>query len=116
LNNPQIVSSVIGVIIAVTIYWLVRRDHLAPRQALRWVLVALVVLLLGIFPGIVDWAGRHVGIAYPPIIPIILGLAVAMIKILLMDIDRNRMLVSQDRIVQKIAMLEADIIKLKIKN
>jgi len=109
LTNPQIVSTIIGIIIASAIYWLVRRDHLAPKQALRWVLVAIVVLILGTFPIIIDWIGNAVGIAYPPIIPIIIGLAAAMIKILLMDIERNKTDITQDRIVQKLAILEAEL-------
>ena len=113
MTSPQIISSAIGIFIAATIYWLIRRDHLAPRQALKWILVAIMVLVLGTFPVIIDWIGQRVGIAYPPIIPLILGLAAAMIKILLMDIERNRAKVTQDRIVQKLAILESEIAILK---
>jgi len=115
LTNPQIVSSVIGLILAAVIYWLVRRDHLAPRQALRWVLVASIVLVLGTFPIIIDWIGHAVGISYPPIIPVIIGLGAALIKILLMDIQQTQSQVTQDRIIQKLAMLEADIERLNRK-
>lgn len=113
MTNPQIVSSIIGVVIAAVIYWLVRRDHLAPKQALRWVLVAVVVLILGTFPNIIDWLGGTIGIAYPPIIPLIIGLGAAMIKILLMDTERNKANVTQERIVQKLAMLEAELEEIK---
>jgi hypothetical protein len=113
LTNPQIVSSVIGLFIAIIIYWLVRRDHLAPKQALRWILVAVIVLVLGTFPFLIDWIGNAVGIAYPPIIPIIVGLGAAMVKILLMDIERNKTDITQDRIVQKLAILEAELEAIK---
>jgi hypothetical protein len=113
LTSPQIVSSIIGFFLATIIYWLVRRDHLSPRQAMRWIFVALVVLVLGTFPALIDWLGHAVGISYPPIIPLIIGLGAALVKILLMDIERNNMHVTQDRIVQKLAMLEADIESLK---
>lgn len=109
MTNPQIVSTVIGVFIATIIYWLVRRDHLAPKQALRWILVAVIVLVLGTFPILIDWIGNAVGIAYPPIIPIIVGLCAAMVKILLMDIERNKTDITQERIVQKLAILEAEL-------
>jgi len=115
LTNPQIVSSILGVILAITIYLLVRRDHLAPSQAIRWSFVALIVLFLGTFPIVVDWLGHAVGISYPPIIPLLIGLGAALIKILLMDIERNKMNVTQDRIIQKLAMLEADIERLTLK-
>lgn len=109
MNNPQIVSSVIGLVLAVIIYWLVRRDHLAPRQALRWVLVATVVLVLGTFPIIIDRIGHAVGISYPPIIPVIVGLGAALVKILLMDIQQTKANITQDRIIQKLAILEAEL-------
>ena len=113
MTSPQIVSSIIGLLLATVIYWLVRRDHLSPRQAIRWIFVALVVLVLGTFPVLIDWLGHAVGISYPPIIPLIIGLGAALVKILLMDIERNKMNVTQDRIVQKLAMLQADIESLK---
>ena len=113
MTNPQIVSSVIGFCVASVIYWLVRRDHLAPVQAMRWLLIAAIILVLGTFPVIIDWIGYAVGISYPPIIPIIIALAAALVKVLLMDIERNKINVSQERIIQKLAILEAEIEKLK---
>jgi len=115
LSNPQIVSSIIGIAIAIAIYWLVRRDHLTPKQALRWIFVAFMVLVLGVFPSIIDHMGNTVGIAYPPIIPIIIGLGGAMIKILLMDIERNKTDIIQQRIIQKLAMLETELETIKNK-
>ena len=109
MSDPQIVSSVIGLVIATIILFLVRRDHLQPKQAFRWFLIAAVVALLGLYPTIVDKIGIALGIAYPPIIPLIIGLGAALVKILLMDIERNKMNVTLDRIVQKLAMLEAEI-------
>ena len=90
MNNPQIVSSVIGLIIAAVIFFLVRKDHLQPRQAFRWFLIAIGVAVIGMYPAIVDKLGLALGIAYPPIIPLFIGLGAAMIKILLMDIERNK--------------------------
>lgn len=116
MTNPQIVSSMIGLMLAVVIYWLVRRDHLAPRQALRWVLIATFVLILGMFPVIIDWIGVAVGVNYPPIIAVIVGLGAVLIKILLIDIQLTKSKVTQDRIIQKLAMLEAEIESLKKNN
>jgi len=109
LSDPQFVSSIIGTIIAIIILFLVRRDHLQPKQGFRWLIVAAVVAILGVFPTLVDKVGVALGIAYPPVIPLIIGLGTAMVKILLMDIERNKMTITQDRIVQKLAMLEAEL-------
>lgn len=109
MSNPQIVSSIIGLIIASVIFYLVRKDHLKPKQAFRWFAVAIAIAAIGLYPTIIDRIGLALGIAYPPIIPLIIGLCAALVKILLMDIERNKMNVTQDRIVQRLAMLETDI-------
>ena len=113
MSDPQIVSSVIGLVIATIIFFLVRRDHLLPKQAFRWFFVASIIAILGLFPTLVDMLGVSLGIAYPPIIPLIIGLGAALVKILLMDIERNKMNITQDRIVQKLAILEAEIEQLR---
>ena len=109
MSNPQIVSSIIGLIIASVIFYLVRKDHLKPKQAFRWFAVAIAIAVIGLYPTIIDRIGLALGIAYPPIIPLIIGLCAALVKILLMDIERNKMNVTQDRIVQRLAMLETDL-------
>lgn len=113
MSDPQIVSSFIGLVIATIILFLVRRDHLLPKQAFRWFFVASIIAVLGFFPTLVDTLGVALGIAYPPIIPLIIGLCAALIKILLMDIERNKMNITQDRIVQKLAILEAELDELR---
>ncbi|RHW74898.1 DUF2304 domain-containing protein [Colwellia sp. RSH04] len=116
MTNPQIVSSVIALTLAVIIYWLVRRDHLAPRLALRWVFVASIVLILGTFPVIIDWIGVVVGVAYPPIIAVVVGLGALLIKVLLLDIEKTKAMITQDRIIQKLAILEAELESFKSKD
>ena len=99
--------------VAAVIFFLVRRDHLQPKQALRWFLVALLVALVGFYPSVIDNVGMWLGISYPPVIPLIIGLGAALVKILLMDIERNNMNITIDRTVQKLAMLEAELEELR---
>ena len=68
--------------------------------------VAILVLFVSFFPGIVDWIGLNLGIGSPPIIPVLIALGVAMVKILLMDIERQKMANKIDRLVQRMAILE----------
>ena len=113
MSAPQLVSSIIGLVIAAVILFLVRRDHLQPKQAFRWFFVAFLVAVIGIYPTLVDKVGIALGIAYPPVLPLILGLGAALVKILLMDIERNNMNITIDRTVQKLAMIEAELEELK---
>ncbi len=106
MSSPQIISSIIGLLIGGTIFWLVRRDHLVSRDGIRWLLLAILIVTYGLFPGVNDWLGNVLGIGYPPIIPVLIALGVVLIKLLAADIQRAQMKVDIDRLVQKIAILE----------
>ncbi|WP_088331564.1 DUF2304 domain-containing protein [Lacimicrobium sp. SS2-24] len=109
MSTPQIISSIIAAIISITIIWMVRRDHLITRDGLKWILISIAILLYGFFPQINDIIGSSLGISYPPIIPVLLGMGLILIKLLIADIERARMQVTINRLVQRMAMLEADL-------
>lgn len=106
MTHAHIIAGLIGIFLSFIIYFLVRRDRLSPHVAARWFFVATVVAALGMFPNVVDYIGEHLGIGYPPILAVILAICAALIKILLMDIERQRMLTKIDRLVQRVAILE----------
>lgn len=103
------IAAFIGAALSLTIVFLTRRDHISPFVAARWFALAIMVLFVGFFPGIVDVVGAYFGIGYPPIIPVLLALGAAMIKILLMDIERQRLNTKIDRLVQRMAILEQSV-------
>lgn len=107
MSNVHIIAAFIGALLSISIVFLTRRDHISPLVAARWFAIAVLVLFVSFFPGIVDEVGTLLGIGYPPIIPILIALSAAMIKILLMDIERQRMKVQLDRTVQRLAILES---------
>lgn len=109
LSNPQIISLIIGVFIAGIIFWLVRKDHLVSKDAIRWLFVAAGVLLFGAFPTVNDWIGARLGVGYPPIIPVLLGFAVVLIKLVIADIQRTQLRADVTRLVQRVALLEHEL-------
>jgi hypothetical protein len=104
----HLTSAVLGIAFAAIILLLVRRDHLRIRYSIWWLLIASVVLFLGLFPGTVDAIGALFGVAYPPTLLLILGIAALLIKILYMDIEHSRLERSLRRLTQRIAMYEAE--------
>ncbi|WP_051275671.1 DUF2304 domain-containing protein [Aestuariibacter salexigens] len=106
MSNVNLISAFIGAVLSVTIVFLTRRDHISPVVAARWFAVALLVLFVSFFPGTIDWVGKTLGIGYPPIIAILVALGAALIKILLMDIERQKLQTKLDRVVQRLAILE----------
>lgn len=104
----HVTSAGLGVAIAVTILILVRRDHLRIRYAYWWLLAAMGVLLLGIFPEVMDAIAPRLGIKYAPILALVLGMAVILIKMLLMDLEHTRQEREIRRLTQRLAMWEQD--------
>ena len=111
--TAQITSALIGVGIAAAILFLVRRDHLHGPYAFWWLFVAVATTLLGLFPSIVDMLGRLTGIAYPPVLALILALAMILLRMLRVDIDRSRHERDTRRLTQKIALLEQELSQLR---
>ena len=103
----QITSMAIGVSLAAVILFLVRRDHLHGPYSLWWIGAAATVALLGFFPRLFDVLAIQLGISYPPILAIVLGFAMLLVKILTMDLERSRQERLIRRLAQRLAMLEA---------
>ena len=105
----QLTSAAISVLLAGAILYLVRRDHMHGSYALWWLAIAAAILLLGVFPPVIDWLGRITGISYPPVLPIIVGIGMILIRMLRTDIDRSRQERQLRRLAQKLAILEQEL-------
>ncbi len=102
----QWTSAIVGVGLGLTILYLIRRNHLHSRYALWWVPAALAILVLGAFPKLSDKVAPFFGVSYPPVLVLVVGLAVTVLKILIMDIERSRNEVKLQRLIQRVAILE----------
>ena len=109
MTNVNIIAAVIGAVLSITIVLLTRKDHISPLVAARWFIIAIMVLFVSFFPNVVDLIGAKLGIGYPPVLPIIIALGAAMIKILLMDVERQKLNTKLNRVVQRMAILESAI-------
>lgn len=105
----SLITSIIGIATALTIVVLIRKDHLHVRYGLWWMAAAFVFAILGLFPRVVDYIASHLGIGYPPVLALTLGLIAVVLKILVMDIERSRNAIKMQRMVQRIALLEAEL-------
>ena len=105
----QITSAIIGIALAGAILFLVRRDHLHGPYALWWFGVAAATFALGVFPALIVWLGHLTGIVYAPVLPIVVGLSLVLIRMLKLDIDRSRQERQIRRLTQKLAILEQEL-------
>ncbi len=90
ITSVQIISFIIGLCIASLIFVLVRKNLLYTRYAIWWIVVAVAILFIGAFPQLIDYLGHFLGVKYPPLLAVLIGLGLLLIKMLTMDIDRSR--------------------------
>ena len=109
----QVTSTFIGALIAGCILYLVRRDHMHGPYAIWWLCVAVAVILLGFFPSLIDRLAALLGVNYPPILAIVLGLGLLMIKMLTMDLAHSRQERNIRRLTQRVALLESNLNSLR---
>lgn len=102
-------SAVIAITIAGAIIWLVRHNRLHPRNAVWWMCVAIVIAAVGLAPAFVDFIASELGVHYPPILAILGGMAVILIKMLRVDIERSKEQQQMRILAQKVAVLEAEL-------
>ena len=103
----------LGLTIWLIIIWLIRRDRLHVKYAFWWFVVGTAVALLGVYPYAVDWAGRFFGVAYPPVLGLLLGFCLILVKILINDLERSRQKIQIRLLTQKLAILEQQIEELR---
>lgn len=104
----QTTSAVLGLLVAISILLLIRSDHLHSRHGVWWIVIAVAVVLFGFFPRIVDWLGEVLGVAYPPVLALVGGIAVLLVKVLLQDLENTRQERQIRRLAQRLAIYEAD--------
>ena len=111
--TSMLTASLLGVGTALVILYLVRRDQMHGRYAFWWLTVAGVALVFGLKPDLVDTLGHWFGVKYPPTLIVILVLAALLMKLLVSDLDVTRRERRIRRLLQKTAILEAELRELR---
>jgi hypothetical protein len=106
LLSYQWTTAIIGLMIAVVIFFLIRRDILHVKRSLWWIGVAVLIVVMGFFPLSIAQLGVLLGVNYPPVLILTVGMGFILIKILSMDLERSKQERMLRRLNQKIAMLE----------
>lgn len=104
-----VVTSIIGVIVAVIIVLLIRNDRLHVAHGLGWLTAALLIAGLGFAPSVFDKLALWLGVSYPPALAFTIGFALHTVKLLIDDIERSNLKMQQTRLIQQIAILELEL-------
>jgi len=105
-TTANITTLLIGAILAITIFIMVRKDHLHGPFAIWWLAIACIAIVLGIFPIIVNKVAHYAGITYPPTLILVLAVSFILLKMLSQDLQRTLQEKKIRRLTQKMAILE----------
>ena len=109
------ITALFGLAVAGLLLTLVRKDHLLVSHGLGWSVAIILSAMLGFAPGIFDSLATAIGVSYAPILGVSIAIAALVIKALTSDIELTKLKVRHQRLVQKIALLEADLQELSEK-
>lgn len=108
-----IITSLIGVTVSGLILLLIRRDQLEASVGVAWILVAVGFCLLGFAPFLVDSLARLLNVAHAPSLAFSLALGAITLKLVYDDVQRSKSQITSKRMVQRLAMLEAQLRQLQ---
>ena len=108
LFSYRLTSLVLGFVIAGAILLLVRKNLLHTRYSILWILMAMAIVLFGAFPRLNDWIALKLGVHYPPILFVVAGIGIILVKILTMDIDRSKQERKIRILTEQLAILEGE--------
>jgi hypothetical protein len=79
MTKLNIFTAIIGLVLLVVFFELLRRRQLREKYAVLWIIVALGVVPLAIFPSGLDWVTRAIGVKSGASLVLFLGLVLLLL-------------------------------------
>lgn len=105
----QIIIIVFDILALCYILNLIRRKKLDVKYALVWLVSGLIILLLVIFPYIINWLSDFLGIYNPVNMLFLLGLCLSLAIIFVLTVQASRATNKITKLTQEIAILKKEI-------
>ncbi len=64
MNNTIFI--LISILVMLFIILSVKKSTLSIKESFYWFVSTILMLILSIFPGIIDWLAKIIGVSYPP--------------------------------------------------
>jgi hypothetical protein len=101
----KITTGILGAVIFFIILLLVRRGKLQEKYALTWFAIGIVVVVLGVFPVILDKIAKLTGVSYAPALLFVIAVGVLLIQNLYLFIFASQNEVRIKKLLQEVAVL-----------
>ncbi|GIP32848.1 DUF2304 domain-containing protein [Paenibacillus sp. J2TS4] len=105
--NIYLLSIIFSLFFLVVTLELIRRQKVAERYSLLWLILALVMLVSSIFPGWLNAVSRLVNVYYAPSLLFLVGFIFSLLLIMHLTIVITRLQRQVTRMIQEVALLKA---------
>ena len=109
----SILSISLLVISISTIVWTLRTGAVSEKYSFLWVLSAVVILVLSLFPKTLDWAADKLDVTIPSNLLFLFGLVALLVVVVTLSLDLSRQGKQIRRLAEEIAILENRVLELK---
>lgn len=109
----KITTGILGAVIFLIILLLVRRGKLQEKYALTWFAIGIVVVVLGVFPVILDKIAKFTGVSYAPALLFVIAVGVLLIQNLYLFIFASQNEVRIKELFQEVAVLNKLVAELR---
>lgn len=106
--RPQRIAVVVTVLFLVLVIELVRRRRLVERYALLWITAALILVVLAVWDGALDWIADALGILSPPNALFLIGVGALFVLALHFSVAFSRLSEETKILAQEVARLDRE--------
>lgn len=106
--KPHLLMSVLSIASLVFILRLVRRRQLRAKYSLMWLPLGAVFVVLGVAPGLLDWAAGAVGIYYPPAMLFLAGILFLLLVAVHLSWEVSRLEERTRILAEELALMRAE--------
>jgi hypothetical protein len=104
----HVVVGVVGIVSMLAILRLVRRRQLRAKYALLWLLVGISFVVLGLSPGLLDWAAKKAGVAYAPDLLFLVGTVFLVLVVMHLSWELSRLEDRTKVLAEELGLLRAE--------
>ncbi|MDQ0087055.1 hypothetical protein J2T12_000449 [Paenibacillus anaericanus] len=108
-----IFSFLVSLLFLSTILYLIRTGKLREQYAILWIILTGIMMMLSLFPSLIDRTAKVIGVSYAPSLLYLLGLVSVLFILLHLTIALSSMTARFIVLTQKIALLEQEQLEYK---
>jgi hypothetical protein len=105
--ETYVLGIVSALLVLVVVIELLRRRKLRERHAIWWLLAGTLALVVGVFPDILTWASKLIGVAVPTNLIFFVSIAILFLVCLQHSSELTRLESQTRALAERIALMEA---------